>query len=35
MHGYTEIARRWLFKPKEPVAHPKMDSLPRMKQQRN
>lgn len=35
MHGYTEIARRWLFKPKEPVAHPKMDSLPRMKRQRN
>lgn len=35
MHGYSEIARRWLFKPKEPVAHPKMDSLPRMKQQRN
>jgi fatty acid desaturase len=35
MHGYSEIARQWLFKPKEPVAHPKMDSLPRMKQQRN
>lgn len=28
MKGYSEIARRWLFKPKEPVAHPHMESLP-------
>jgi hypothetical protein len=28
MKGYSEIARRWLFTPKEPVAHPHMDSLP-------
>lgn len=35
MHGYCEIARHWLFKPKEPVAHPNMASLPRIKQQRH
>ena len=28
MKGYSEIARRWLFTPKEPVAHPHMESLP-------
>jgi fatty acid desaturase len=33
MRGYGEIARHWLLKPKEPVAHPKMESLPRIKQQ--
>jgi fatty acid desaturase len=33
MHGYGEIARRWLLKAKEPVAHPNMESLPRIKQQ--
>jgi fatty acid desaturase len=31
MHGYGELARHWLVRPKEPVAHPKMESLPRMK----
>jgi fatty acid desaturase len=35
MKGYSEIAKHWLFKPKEPVAHPKMSSLPRIKQQAN
>jgi fatty acid desaturase len=35
MRGYSEIARHWLFKPKEPVAHPNMASLPRIKQQAN
>ena len=29
MKGYREIARRWAFVPKEPVAHPKMESLPK------
>ena len=29
MKGYREIARRWMFVPKEPVAHPHMDSLPK------
>jgi fatty acid desaturase len=32
MKGYSEIAKHWLFKPKEPVAHPNMTSLPRIKQ---
>ena len=32
MKGYSEIAKQWLFKPKEPVAHPNMSSLPRIKQ---
>jgi fatty acid desaturase len=32
MRGYLEIARHWLLKPKEPVAHPNMQSLPRIKQ---
>ena len=32
-HGYSEIAKRWLFRAKEPVAHPNMASLPRIKQQ--
>jgi fatty acid desaturase len=27
MKGYGEIARQWLLTPKEPVAHPKMESL--------
>ena len=31
MKGYGEIAKHWLFKPKEPVAHPNMSSLPRIK----
>lgn len=28
MKGYREIAWNWLLKPKEPVAHPNMESLP-------
>jgi fatty acid desaturase len=32
MQGYGEIAKRWLFTPKEPVAHPNMASLPRIRQ---
>ncbi|MDP9139151.1 MAG: fatty acid desaturase [Pseudomonadota bacterium] len=32
MRGYLAIARRWLLKPKEPVAHPNMQSLHRIKQ---
>ena len=28
MRGYRDIARRWLLTPKEPAAHPLMDSLP-------
>jgi fatty acid desaturase len=35
MNGYSEIARHWLLKPKEPVAHPNMASLPRIKKQAN
>jgi fatty acid desaturase len=31
MKGYSEIAKHWLFKPKEPVPHPNMSSLPRIK----
>jgi fatty acid desaturase len=31
MHGYGEIARRWLFVPKEPVAHPDMAIFARRK----
>ncbi len=31
MRGYGELARRWLLTPKEPVAHPNMQSLPRYK----
>ncbi len=29
MRGYGEIARRWAFRPKEPVAHPLPESLKR------
>ena len=32
MHGYGEIAKRWLLRAKEPVAHPNMASLPRIKE---
>jgi fatty acid desaturase len=35
MRGYGELARHWLIRPKEPVAHPKMESLPRMKLKNN
>jgi fatty acid desaturase len=31
MHGYREIARRWLLRPKEPVGHPRMDIFDRDK----
>jgi fatty acid desaturase len=34
MKGYRSIARRWLFKPKEPVAHPHFDSLPKLRDPR-
>jgi fatty acid desaturase len=30
MRGYREIARRWLIRPKDPVAHPNMGSLRRI-----
>jgi fatty acid desaturase len=35
MRGYGELARHWLIRPKEPVAHPKMESLPRMRLEKN
>jgi fatty acid desaturase len=35
MRGYGEIARNWLLRPKEPVAHPNMTSLSRIQQQKH
>ena len=35
MRGYGEIARNWLLRPKEPVGHPNMESLPRIVQERD